>query len=95
MAELKGVARTVSNENIFINSLVLQEAKNSSAVENISITHDKFYKAELDKTFLTISSATKEVLYYSETLKHGFTLVRKKQIIDEQHHPRNSRMFRT
>lgn len=81
LAELKGVARTIPNENILINSLVLQEAKDSSAVENIVTTHDELYKAELDKTSLTISSATKEVLHYSEALKHGFALVRKNKLL--------------
>lgn len=62
LAELKGIARTIPNENILINTLVLQEAKDSSAVENIVTTHDELYKAELDKTSLTITSETKK--YY-------------------------------
>lgn len=48
LAELKGVALTIPNENILINTLVLQEAKDSSAVENIVTTHDDLYKADLD-----------------------------------------------
>lgn len=81
LAELKGVARTIPNENILINSLVLQEAKDSSAVENIVTTHDELYKAELDRNSLVISSSTKEVLYYSEALKQGFVFVRNKKLL--------------
>lgn len=81
LAELKGIARTIPNENILINTLVLQEAKDSSAVENIVTTHDELYKAELDKTSLTITSETKEVLHYSEALKHGFALIRKSKLL--------------
>ena len=45
LAELKGQAKTIPNEEILINTLVLQEAKDSSAVENIVTTHDEIFKA--------------------------------------------------
>ena len=48
MAELKGVVSTIPSENILINTLGLQEAKDSSAVENIITTHDDIYKADLN-----------------------------------------------
>lgn len=35
LAELKGVALTIPNENILIRTLTLQETKDSSEVENI------------------------------------------------------------
>lgn len=47
LAELKGVARTIPNERILIDRLTLQEAKDSSAIENIITTHDELFKAEL------------------------------------------------
>jgi Fic family protein len=40
LAELKGAAGLVPNESILINTLSLQEAKDSSAIENIITTHD-------------------------------------------------------
>lgn len=40
LAELKGVASNIPNEEILINTLTLQEAKDSSAIENIITTHD-------------------------------------------------------
>ena len=48
LAELKGIAATIPNQEILINTLSLQEAKDSSAVENIITTHDDLYKSELD-----------------------------------------------
>ena len=41
LAELKGIAQTIPNENILVSTLVLQEALDSSAVENIVTTHDE------------------------------------------------------
>ena len=47
LAELKGVARSIPNETILISTLALQEAKDSSAIENIITTHDELFRAEL------------------------------------------------
>ncbi|HQO92436.1 MAG TPA: Fic/DOC family N-terminal domain-containing protein, partial [bacterium] len=33
LAELKGVSQTIPNQNILINTLAIQEAKDSSAIE--------------------------------------------------------------
>src|SRR5574344_58333 len=81
LAELKGVALTIPNETILINTLALQEAKDSSAVENIVTTHDDLYRAASDTKSLSISAATKEVYSYVEALKHGFFLVRKTKVL--------------
>ncbi len=48
LAELKGIASTIPNQIILINTLGLQEAKDSSAIENIITTHDDLYKSELN-----------------------------------------------
>jgi Fic family protein len=48
LAELKGTAKTIPNSNILINTLVLQEAKDSSEIENIITTHDDLYKSDID-----------------------------------------------
>lgn len=47
LAELKGAVLSMPNIPILINTLSLQEAKDSSAVESIITTHDELYKAEL------------------------------------------------
>ncbi len=81
LAELKGVAQTIPNERILISSLTLQEAKDSSAVENIVTTQDDLYKAGLDPSHQFINAATKEVLYYREAINEGFQMVRNKSVL--------------
>lgn len=46
LAELKGVAATIPNQGILINTLALQEAKDSSAIENIVTSHDDLFRSE-------------------------------------------------
>lgn len=84
LAELKGVAASIPNQGILINTLALQEAKDSSAVENIITTHDELYKARLLADTLQ-TAETKEVENYVEALKHGFDLVRKNRLLTANH----------
>ena len=81
LAELKGVAQTISNERILISSLTLQEAKDSSAVENIVTTQDDLYRAGLDFGYQLINPATKEVLFYREAINEGFRMVRNRNVL--------------
>jgi Fic family protein len=80
LALLNGRSATIPNENILINTLALQEAKDSSAIENIITTHDELYKAQLFEAYFNNASA-KEVSRYAEALKLGFQLVRKQKLI--------------
>lgn len=80
LAELKGVATSIPNESILINTLGLQEAKDSSAIENIITTHDDLYKAELNVKEIKSLNA-KEVHNYIEALKKGFSLISEKKLI--------------
>jgi len=84
LAELKGVARSIPNEQILISTLTLQEAKDSSAIENIITTHDELFRAELFIDQLTSHSA-KEVQNYAYALRKGFDLVRNSKILSEAH----------
>lgn len=81
LAELKGVALTIPNENIMLSSLVLQEALDSSAVENIVTTSDELYRAELDIKGEISNAAAKEVLNYRQAMQVGFEMVRKKKLL--------------
>ena len=61
LAELKGVALTIPNEQILISTLTLQEAKDSSEVENIVTTQDDLYQgAAASLSELAVNAATKE-----------------------------------
>jgi Fic family protein len=74
LAELKGVAATIPNESILISTLALQEAKDSSAIENIITTQDELFRSDsASREFVTI--AAKEVLFYADALRYGFEQV--------------------
>ena len=74
LAELKGRLSAIPNPNIFINTLSLQEAKDSSSIENIFTTNDKLFKAfTLDST---ADPHTKEVLRYGKALVDGFGVIK-------------------
>ncbi len=80
LAELKGVASTIPNERILIDTLSLQEAKDSSEIENIVTTHDEVYGSDLGDARFS-SPAAKEVHRYAEALKMGFVHVRQNKFI--------------
>lgn len=75
LGELKSISKSIPNESILLNTLPLQEAKDSSAVENIVTTHDELFKAALQAEGLK-SQAAKEVSNYATALRLGFELVR-------------------
>ena len=80
LAELKGVASTIPNQIILVNTLGLQEAKDSSAIENIITTHDELYKSGLNlDSFKSLEA--KEVQNYISALKKGFELIKAKGLI--------------
>ncbi|MDY0237275.1 MAG: Fic/DOC family N-terminal domain-containing protein [Campylobacterales bacterium] len=83
LAKLNGVAKIIPNQAILINSLILQEAKDSSEIENIITTHDELYKSSIDIS--TISNATKEVQNYSRALLMGFNLVKEDSLLLARH----------
>lgn len=79
LAELKGYSEIVPNKNILINAITLNEAKESSEIENIITTHDELFSA-LSKTKELFGSA-KEVLNYKEALWRGIELIKEKGIL--------------
>jgi Fic family protein len=76
LAELKGIASSIPHQGILINTLGMQEAKDSSAIENIVTTHDDLFR---DDAFPESgdSLAAKEVLRYRQALHLGFASVHK------------------
>ena len=71
LAELKGLAVTIPDENILISTLTLQEAKDSSEIENIITTQDELFRSDAaSQAFETV--AAKEVYAYERALVRGF-----------------------
>jgi Fic family protein len=84
LAELKGVAATMPNESILINTLALQEAKDSSEIENIITTQDELFQSDAaSKNFVTL--AAKEVHVYADALRYGFEQVREQGLLTNNH----------
>ena len=83
LAELKGTARSIPNQSILINALALQEAKDSSEIENIITTHDELYRSLVSSS--NISNAAKEVQSYREALYKGFELVQEHHLLLIRH----------
>lgn len=76
LAGLNGIAESIPNERILISTLSLQEAKDSSAIENIVTTHDELYASDgIAKKFTTL--AAKEVYNYAFALQKGYDEVKK------------------
>jgi Fic family protein len=71
LANLRGLAAQIPNQGVLIQSIVLQEARLSSEIENIVTTNDELYRADANTGGPT-DPHTKEVLRYREALNHGF-----------------------
>ena len=80
LAELKGLASSMPNQEILINTLSLQEAKDSSAIENIVTTHDELFRGQAFPGLLEKPGA-KEVRNYVQALRIGYRLVRKTELL--------------
>jgi Fic family protein len=84
LAELKGMAATIPNQGILINTLGLQEAKDSSEIENIVTTHDDLFRDEASPE-AAVTLAAKEVLRYRQALHVGFELVKAQGLLTTNH----------
>lgn len=74
LGELKGIAQTMPNQAMLINAVVLQEAKDSSEIENLITTQDELYKAIATKG--KQSSQVKEVINYRRAIFIGHDLLK-------------------
>ncbi len=79
LAELKGYADTMPNKNMLINAVTINEAKDSSEIENIITTHDELFKAMAQSSYN--SPSAKDVVNYRTALWHGYELVKEKRML--------------
>jgi len=84
LAELKGLVQSMPNPGILVNSLGLQEAKDSSEIENIVTTHDELFRESLHPE-ASASAATKEVARYRQALDIGWRAVRDNGLLTLNH----------
>ena len=78
LAELKGLCESLPNQGILLDTLGIQEAKDSSEIENIITTHDELYAFQDDSG---TTAAAKEVRHYVSALRTGYEAVRDSGLI--------------
>lgn len=79
LGQLKGEVSKIPNSEILIDTLVLQEAKDSNEIENIVTTDDEIYQAAIDEAIASITA--KEAVNYAKAIKIGWNIVREKGIL--------------
>lgn len=94
LALLAGRSVAIPNPGMLINSITLQEAKVSSAIENVFTTDDELYQAVSDsKNDPEASPPTKEVLRYREALWDGYHYLKEKGEFDREYFVRLYRII--
>ncbi|MEM1157823.1 MAG: Fic family protein [Verrucomicrobiota bacterium] len=78
LAELKGLCESLPNRAILLDTLSIQEAKDSSEIENIISTHDEIYSSQPNDA---VSASAKEVRHYANALRVGYESVRETGLI--------------
>jgi Fic family protein len=76
LAELKGLCQVLPKPELLLNSIVLQESQDSSAIENIVTTKDQLYQAILNPQD-NWPSAVREVMRYREALNEGLAALKR------------------
>lgn len=82
LARLHGRSAVIPNQGLLVNTISLQEAKLSSAIENIFTTDDELYKAYSDQ-HTESHGPSKEVLRYREALWSGHNYLKEKGNFDQ------------
>ncbi len=85
LGRLQGRSIAIPNQGLLINSISLQEAKASSAIENIFTTDDELYKAFSEQTGPLLNGPAKEILHYREALWEGHSFLQNEKMIDRSY----------
>ena len=78
---LSGICDSIPNQAVLVHTLALQEAKDSSEIENIITPHADIYTAMANPELSDITPATKEVLHYVDAIMRGCRIYRQKDIL--------------
>lgn len=71
---------TIPNMHILINAVTINEAKDSSAIENIVTTHDDIYKVLTESCYKEENA--KEVVDYRNAIWAGYKQIKKDGLIN-------------
>lgn len=81
LGELKGTAKSLPNQTVLIDTLLLQEALASSEIENIVTTQDEAFSEVVSYGAGTVEA--KEVARYSIAMRLGYEQWRKTELLTE------------
>jgi Fic family protein len=84
LGRLQGRSVAIPNQGLFVTTISLQEAKESSAIENIFTTDDQLYKAYSEAEGEPEGPA-KEVLRYREALWSGYDYLKNKNVFNREY----------
>ena len=84
VTKLDGITNTLDDPQIMVNTIVLQEAKESSKIENIVTTTDGLYRALALSATEQRSDAVKQVIRYRESLMEGIDLLKSHGQLDKE-----------
>ncbi|MCA0428085.1 MAG: Fic family protein [Bacteroidetes bacterium] len=94
LGRLQGRSIAIPNQGLLINSISLQEAKASSAIENIFTTDDELYQAYSEQRSKPLQGPAKEILNYREALWEGYQyLLKNENKFDEEYFTRIYRII--
>ena len=65
LGDLKAATTSIPNPNILIETLSLQEAKESSAIENIISTFDDVYQSNWDRFSMSFNSLFRPAVFFA------------------------------
>ncbi|MEJ2884804.1 Fic family protein [Pedobacter sp. GR22-6] len=85
LARLQGRSIAIPNQGMLVNSISLQEAKASSAIENIFTTDDELYKAYSEDHGRQLDGPAKEILNYREALWLGYQHLENEELFDTEY----------
>ena len=77
LAQLRGISQSIPDQGMLINTLGIQEAKDSSEIEAIITTHDALFRHDRASS-VPVNAATKEVSNYVLALGNGFKSIKQK-----------------
>ena len=80
LGELKGLAVTMPNQYLLLATLSLQEAKESSEIENIVTTQDDLYRSHYQSQQF-LSTSAKKVHNYAQALETGFNTIKRTDLL--------------
>ncbi len=85
LGKLQGRSIAIPDQGLLINTISLQEAKASSAIENIFTTDDELYKAYSEKNVEHVQGAPKEILHYRKALWSGHDYLKRLEKFDQDY----------